>query len=151
MKSPRRSIPSNKSKAESGTPADIIDDDRLQRALLAARQAGPAQARALIRRSLDKKGLSPEETAVLLYQDKNPAIVKEILKTARAIKEAVYGQRQVFFAPLYISNRCANNCLYCAYRRDNKLIKRKTLTPAEIVKQVEILESLGHKRLLVVG
>jgi 2-iminoacetate synthase len=130
---------------------DVVDDARVQRAQDAARRATPAQARALIRRALDKKGLTPEETAILLHQDRRPALVREILKTARVIKEAVYGQRQVFFAPLYISNRCANNCLYCAYRRDNQKIARKTLTPAEIAKQVEILESLGHKRLLVVG
>jgi len=29
-------------------------------------------------------------------------------------------RRVVFFAPLYVSNVCANNCLYCAFRRDNE-------------------------------
>jgi 2-iminoacetate synthase len=133
------------------TLRDWVDPARVERAVSASARATAAQARAIIRKSLSKKGLTPEETAVLLQQDKNPRVVAEILKTAGKIKEAVYGRRQVFFAPLYISNQCLNNCVYCAYRRDNAQIRRKRLNPEEIAKQVEVLESLGHKRLLLVA
>lgn len=39
---------------------------------------------------------------------------------AFAIKERIYGNRIVLFAPLYIANYCVNNCRYCAFRQGNK-------------------------------
>ncbi len=133
------------------TLKDMVDDARIQQALFAARKVSLDDVWKIIEKAKTKQGLTPEETAVLLYQDHRPAVMKAILKTAKEIKEAVYGQRQVFFAPLYINNRCSNNCLYCAYRRDNTQIHRRSLSEAEITKQVEVLESLGHKRLLLVA
>jgi 2-iminoacetate synthase len=63
----------------------------------------------------------------------------------------VYGRRVVLFAPLYISNLCANNCLYCGFKADNPLTVRKALTAAEITKQTEWLLKRGHKRILMVS
>ncbi len=45
------------------------------------------------------------------------------------------------FAPLYVSNYCINNCVYCGYKRDNKFIRRK-LTQEEVANEVRILESI---------
>jgi 2-iminoacetate synthase len=53
----------------------------------------------------------------------------------------------VFFAPLYISNYCINNCVYCGYRKDNKEIMRCRLDLDELEKEVIALEDMGHKRL----
>jgi len=39
---------------------------------------------------------------------------------AFAIKQRIYGNRIVLFAPLYIANYCVNNCRYCAFRQGNK-------------------------------
>ena len=62
------------------------------------------------------------------------------------LKDEIYGNRVVIFAPLYISNFCVNNCKYCGYRRDNKF-DRKKLTQEKIKQQAINLEKLGHKRL----
>ena len=50
------------------------------------------------------------------------------------------------FAPLYVSDYCVNNCVYCGYKRDNKFTRRK-LTMEEVAEEVKILEKMGHKRL----
>ena len=42
---------------------------------------------------------------------------------AFAIKERIYGNRIVLFAPLYIANYCVNNCRYCAFRQGNKALE----------------------------
>jgi len=146
----KKALP-RKQTARRWTLKDIVDEGRIERALEAARRATPGQARAIIRKALRRKGLTPEEAAVLLQQDGRPDVLAEIMEAAREIKEAIYGKRIVFFAPLYNSNHCQNNCLYCAYRRDNKLIRRKSLSPEEITRQVEILEDQGHKRILLVA
>ncbi|MEM4368023.1 MAG: [FeFe] hydrogenase H-cluster radical SAM maturase HydG, partial [Candidatus Anstonellales archaeon] len=43
------------------------------------------------------------------------------------------------------------NCLYCGFRKDNKELKRKTLTMEELRREIEILISEGHKRVLLVA
>lgn len=70
-----------------------------------------------------------------------------MFKVAKKIKEDIYGKRIVLFAPLYVSNYCINNCFYCGYKCNNKSLVRKKLTRNELIEEVKILESLGHKRL----
>ncbi len=89
----------------------------------------------------------PETASLLAVQDRD--LEQEIFAAARDVKLAIYGKRLVLFAPLYISNLCSNNCLYCAFRRDNPDIVRRTLTLSEVGNEVRLLEDQGHKRLLM--
>ena len=95
------------------------------------------------------KRLSLAESATLLMVT-DAQYLQKIFDTASFVKDAVYGRRVVLFAPLYISNLCANACLYCAFKSDNKSIKRKALTVSEIKTQTEWLLGRGHKRILMV-
>lgn len=62
-------------------------------------------------------GLNLEDTATLLNVDSNDEkLMKKLMDTAFSIKEKIYGNRIVLFAPLYIANYCANNCTYCGFR-----------------------------------
>ncbi|MDP2363194.1 MAG: [FeFe] hydrogenase H-cluster radical SAM maturase HydG, partial [Ignavibacteria bacterium] len=70
---------------------------------------------------------------------------------AKEVKEKIYGNRLVLFAPLYITNLCVNNCLYCAFRKDNKELIRRTLTLDEITEEARYLVLTGQKRILVVA
>lgn len=108
-----------------------------------------AKVREIIARSLSKKRLSMQETAVLISAT-DPELVEEIKAGARKLKEQVYGKRIVLFAPLYVGNLCTNNCEYCGFRAKNKDQKRTTLTHPELIKEVEMLEEMGQKRLILV-
>jgi len=103
----------------------------------------------IINKSLNKERLTLEETAVLVNAN-NPDQIEMIKEGARKLKEKVYGNRIVLFAPLYIGNRCTNNCKYCGFRASNKEAIRKTLSDEEIIKEVEALEDNGQKRLILV-
>lgn len=107
------------------------------------------RVRGIIAKSLDKNRLNLEEVAVLVNTT-DPELVEEILQGARTLKERVYGNRIVLFAPLYIGNKCTNNCKYCGFRVSNKEAVRVTLSDDEIVKEVEALEDNGQKRLILV-
>ena len=107
------------------------------------------RVREVIAKSLDKSRLTLEETAVLVNAV-GTDLVDEIKQGARELKEKVYGNRIVLFAPLYIGNRCINNCQYCGFRVSNTEAIRKTLTDEEIIKEVEALEDNGQKRLILV-
>ncbi len=86
-----------------------------------------------------------EATALLLCEDKE--INDEIFKTAHDIKQKIYGNRIVMFAPLYLSNYCVNGCLYCSYHHSNCHMERRKLTREQIIEEVTALQDMGHKRL----
>lgn len=105
--------------------------------------------REIIQKSLEKNRLSLQETACLINAT-DPELVHEIKEGARILKENIYGERIVLFAPLYVGNLCINNCVYCGFRSSNQDQKRSTLTFDELIKQVVALEDTGQKRLIMV-
>lgn len=104
----------------------------------------------IIKKGSEAKGLNLREAAALLNIN-SPEILDELFHTARSVKEKIYGNRLVLFAPLYITNLCVNNCLYCAFRKDNNELKRKTLTLDEIEEEARYLVLTGQKRILLVA
>lgn len=107
------------------------------------------KVREVIAKAKNKQRLNLEDTATLINA-KDPQLIEEILQAARDLKEKVYGNRIVLFAPLYIGNYCTNNCSYCGFRTSNKEAERMTLSDSEIVNEVEALEDNGQKRLILV-
>jgi len=128
--------------------AKMIDEGQIQRNLEAGRGKSREEVLACLAKAGEARGLDPEEAALLL-QAEDPDLVGEVFQAARGVKMKIYGNRIVLFAPLYLSNDCVNNCCYCGFRRDNRSIPRKRLSPEEIRDQVQQLENLGHKRLLI--
>lgn len=111
--------------------------------------ADPGKVREVLGKSLEKQRLSLQETSVLINTT-DPGLVEEIKDAAHRLKENVYGNRIVLFAPLYIGNHCTNNCTYCGFRVSNANQKRGTLTTAELIREVCLLEEAGQKRLILV-
>ena len=102
----------------------------------------------LIERAKDCKGLTHREAAVLLECDIEEAN-EAMRELAMEIKQKLYGNRIVMFAPLYLSNYCVNGCTYCPYHHHNSHIRRKKLTQEEIKQEVIALQNMGHKRLAI--
>ena len=100
----------------------------------------------ILARAAEGKGLNHRDAAVLLECD-DPEIVERIFTLARQIKQRIYGNRIVMFAPLYLSNYCINGCVYCPYHAKNRTIPRRKLTQEEIRREVIALQDMGHKRL----
>ena len=107
------------------------------------------RVRDVIATSLAKQRLTMSETAVLINAA-GTGLADEIKEGARELKQKTHGNRIVLFAPLYVGNRCTNNCKYCGFRVSNKDAIRKTLTDEEIIQEVEALEDNGQKRLILV-
>ena len=100
----------------------------------------------IIERASDYKGLSHREAALLLACE-DEELIQKMYALARKIKQHIYGNRVVMFAPLYLSNYCVNSCVYCPYHTKNTTIPRKKLTQQEIIQEVVALQDMGHKRL----
>ncbi len=107
------------------------------------------RVREVIAKSLAKNRLTMEETAVLINATDEES-VEEIKQGARLLKEKVYGQCIVLFAPLYVGNLCINNCAYCGFKASNTKVTRVTLEKEDLIAQVKALEDTGQKRLILV-
>ncbi len=100
----------------------------------------------ILKKAAEGKGISHREAAVLIEVESRD-IEERIFHIARQIKERIYGNRIVMFAPLYLSNYCINGCVYCPYHAKNRTIPRRKLTQEEIRREVIALQDMGHKRL----
>ncbi len=127
---------------------DFIDDFKIYEILNRAAHPEKSRVEEIIAKARKLKGITPEETALLL-QTEDAELLEMILAAAREIKQAIYGNRLVLFAPLYIANHCSNDCLYCGFRRSNRELTRVALTMEQIASEVRVLEREGHKRLLM--
>lgn len=123
----------------------FIDHEYIESLLEEAKRASKEDIQKVLNKAKTKKGLSHKDIAVLL-QTEDEEQLKEMYKIAGDIKKSIYGNRVVVFAPLYVSNYCVNNCVYCGYKKCNEFPRRK-LTREEIQQEVKILEKMGHKRL----
>ncbi|MBU0744661.1 MAG: [FeFe] hydrogenase H-cluster radical SAM maturase HydG [Gammaproteobacteria bacterium] len=128
----------------------IINANKIQSSLVDSATENPSQIREILAKALEFKGLNLQEVAQLTTT-KSPELLKEIFAAANRVKEEIYGRRVVIFAPLYVSNLCSNECLYCAFRVSNRDLKRRVLSLSEIKSEVESLVNQGHKRLLLVS
>ena len=127
---------------------NFIDRDKLY-ALIDGNIPTEEELDIVLKKAHQLKGLSLEEVALLLRVTDNNHIHK-IMEEAKYAKEEIYGKRLVLFAPVYTGNVCVNNCLYCAFRKDNKTIKRKVLNMDEIEQEAKTLLRDGHKRILII-
>lgn len=103
----------------------------------------------ILDKAKEAKGITLREAAALLNIN-TPELYDRLFTEAKEVKERIYGNRLVMFAPLYLTNACVNNCLYCAFRTGNKDLVRRSLSLEEIRNEAEILVAQGHKRLLLV-
>lgn len=128
---------------------DFIDDELIWGKLNAHQNPSREEVKKVLAKAEQCIRLEPDETAILL-QNEDPEMLEEMYALAHRLKEEVYGDRIVFFAPLYISDECANNCKYCGFRASNQTMHRKTLTMEEIEQEVKIMIEEGQKRTVLV-
>ncbi|MCX8125469.1 MAG: [FeFe] hydrogenase H-cluster radical SAM maturase HydG, partial [Spirochaetes bacterium] len=118
---------------------NFIDKDKIVCLLKNTKKPNYSELKEILQKSFDLcETLSLEEVAKLISVDESEHL-ELMYEYAAKIKKKVYDNRIVVFAPLYVSNYCMNNCLYCGFRVGNKDVIRKTLSLEEIKKEVEIL------------
>lgn len=124
---------------------NFIDDQRILDLLEGGQTHSKEAIRAIIEKAKTCQGLSLEEVAALL-QFNDDDLLQEMYDCANHIKNTIYGDRIVMFAPLYVSNYCVNGCTYCGYKHTNE-IPRRRLNDEEIAKEALQIEAMGHKRI----
>ena len=73
----------------------------------------------------------------------------ELAQLAQQLTRQRFGRTQQLFAPLYLSNLCANECSYCGFSMSQK-VKRRVLNAAEVEQECQALQRMGIDQVLVV-
>lgn len=76
------------------------------------------------------------------------ASLEQMATKAHALTVQYFGRTIQLYIPLYISNFCANECVYCGFHRGNS-IKRKKLSLAEIEAEARTIAATGMRHLLL--
>ena len=75
--------------------------------------------------------------------------LEQMAQLSHQLTKKRFGKTIQLFAPMYLSNECNNICTYCGFSLDNK-IKRKTLTAAEILQEINVIKQHGFNHILLV-
>jgi 2-iminoacetate synthase len=126
----------------------IVDTDYLEHIVAETQNPHPETIIKIIEKAMAKKGLSLLEVGYLVNL-KDLEFTGLLFKTASAIKQQIYGERLVFFAPFYVSDYCVNDCEYCNFHMRNKELVRHRQTLGEVEEQTRFLIDQGHKRILL--
>jgi len=75
--------------------------------------------------------------------------LEQMAVLSHQITQQRFGRVIQLYVPMYLSNECHNICTYCGFSLDNK-IRRRTLTEAEIMREVEAIKQMGYEHVLLV-
>lgn len=85
-----------------------------------------------------------------LISDAAAPYLEELCRRSQRVTQQRFGKVIRFFAPLYLSNECINNCKYCGFSRDNPIL-RVTLSIDEVRREAAELARQGFRNILLVA
>src|SRR6266496_4375153 len=77
-------------------------------------------------------------------------LLEPLGRLSQSLTRQRFGKVIRLFAPLYLSNECVNNCKYCGFSRDNRIL-RVTLTVEEVLREARALKEQGFRNILLVA
>ena len=89
-----------------------------------------------------------DDFATLISPAATP-FIEAMAQLSQSFTRKRFGNTIQLYAPLYLSNECTNICTYCGFSVENK-IPRKTLNSEEILREVEVLKTMGVDHVLLV-
>ncbi len=124
----------------------ILDEHRFEDVVARVRGATERDVRRALGRV--RSGLALDDLAALLSPAAE-AHLEEMAEMSRRLTIERFGRTLSLYAPLYLSNACANVCTYCGFSAHNK-IRRKILNPVEIEAEAGVLSGHGFEHVLLV-
>ena len=98
--------------------------------------------------ALQKEARTLEDFKALISPAAAPYL-EQMAQLSRQLTLKRFGKVMQMYVPLYLSNECNNICTYCGFSFDNK-VRRKTLSPMEIMQEVSVIKDMGYDHVLLV-
>ena len=125
-----------------------IDSDIFDRVIAARKAYQPEQYTARqVKAALQKEELSFEDFAALLSPAAQP-FLEQMARRAKTEREKHFGNNVLLFTPLYISNYCENQCVYCGFNCKNAITRCK-LNAEEIEAEMQNIAKTGMREVLL--
>ena len=104
-----------------------------------------------VRRALAKDHCNVDDFMALISPAATPYL-ETMARLSRKYTEERFGKTMSMFIPLYITNSCANSCVYCGFHVENKMA-RTILTMEQIENEYKAINELApfENILLVTG
>jgi 2-iminoacetate synthase len=104
-----------------------------------------------VRRALSRRHCDVDDFMALLSPAAEPYL-ETMARLARRYTEERFGRTMSMFIPLYLTNSCANSCVYCGFHRQNPM-QRTILTPEQMEAEFVAIKQLApfENILLVTG
>ncbi len=74
--------------------------------------------------------------------------LEEMAQQAHRVTVRNFGRVIYLYTPLYLSNYCSNQCVYCGFNVQNR-VQRRTLSVDEVEKEGQIIAETGLRHLLI--
>lgn len=103
-----------------------------------------------VRRVLNAGFAKSIEDFAALISPAADAFLEELAQISKRLSERNFGRTIRMFVPLYLSNFCVNNCVYCGFARRHG-IERKTLSYAELAAEINATYDMGFRSILLVS
>lgn len=99
--------------------------------------------------ALNKTGKRNLEDFKALISPAAIPYLEQMAQLSHMLTKQRFGNTMQLFVPLYLSNECKNICTYCGFSVDNP-IKRTTLNPSQIQKEIDIIKAMNYEHVLLV-
>lgn len=97
-------------------------------------------------------GAAPEHHELADFIEHIDGTERALLHEAAAkLRDSIFGRRVYFRGLIEFTNYCAQNCLYCGIRRDNKNAARYRLTEEQILECCRLGHELGYRSFVLQG
>ena len=97
---------------------------------------------------IDFSRLRIEDLPSVFYSE-DRGLLEEMAIAARELTRRYFGRTISLYAPLYISNYCQNECVYCGFHASNSGMPRSKLSIAQIESECSALASTGIRSCLI--
>ncbi|PFG58721.1 tyrosine lyase ThiH [Vibrio sp. ES.051] len=101
-----------------------------------------------VERALSKTRRDLEDFKALISPAAEPYL-EQMAQQSYALTRKRFGNTMSLYIPLYLSNLCANACIYCGFSMENR-IKRRTLNKDEVAAEVEAIKRMKFDSVLLV-
>jgi len=116
-----------------------------------AMQSSPTRSLdAIIAAAEANQGLQAEEAAELMAWGRQANARQEIITAAQRVRSSLAPKTVEFIIPVYLTSVCQNECLYCGYRKSNRLAERVRLSLDEFGHELDLILGWGHRQIELV-
>ncbi len=100
-----------------------------------------------VKAAIQAERLDPN-TFLTLFSPAAENYLEDMAQKAHSLTVKNFGKTILLYTPMYLSNYCENQCLYCGFNSQNAVVRKK-LSLKEVEKEAKFISSTGLEHILI--